>query len=77
MTDVTAGQLHDYIVEHAEVIKGRRVCRASLASYLRSRGVKKSVLRNVRTRLVKELEAQGLVSRKHPRSIWIYVLDEV
>lgn len=71
---VTASELYQFILQNAEELHGHRICRVSLIAYLRNRGVPKPG--QVRKRLVRELENQGLVKRKHPRSIHLYILTE-
>lgn len=71
---VTAKELYKHILENAEELDGDRICRVSLIAYLRKRGVAKPG--QVRKKLVKALEHQGLVKRKHPRSVYLYLLTE-
>lgn len=71
---VTAEQLYNYILENAEELDGKRICRVSLIQYLRTHGVKKA--QGVRIRLVKELEAKKVIKREHPRSIRIEILTD-
>jgi len=71
---VTAEELYEYILQNAEELDGKRIFRASLIAYLRSRGVKKA--QGLRIRLVKELEARKLIKREHPRSIRIEILTD-
>jgi hypothetical protein len=73
---VTARQLFKFICESAELIGDDIVCRASLWEELGRRGVPEGPARRVlRTRLVKELEGQGLIQRPHPRSRYLIVLE--
>src|SRR5918992_301582 len=73
---VTARQLFKFICESAELIGDEIVCRASLWEELGRRGIPKGPERRVlRTRLVKELEGQGLIRRLHPRSRYLIVLE--
>ena len=73
MTESTADVLYEFIRKNSEWIDGQFVCRASLADYLR---LGQPRVREIRTRLVKELEKRGLVQRKHPRSVGLYVMEE-
>lgn len=68
---ITADDLYAFIVRNAEEINGQLVCRASLMGELRRLGVPDR--QQTRIRLVKELEARGLVKRINPRSRWLLV----
>jgi hypothetical protein len=71
---VTSEEFYNHILENAEELDGKRICRVSLIQYLRNRGVKKA--QGVRIRLVKDLEAKKLIKRQHPRSIRIEILTD-
>lgn len=71
---VSASELYQFILQNAEELHGHRICRVSLIAYLRNRGVPKPG--QVRKRLVRDLENQGLIKRKHPRSIHVYILTD-
>lgn len=71
---ISANQLYQYILQNAEVLDGRRLCRVSLIAYLKDRGVNKPG--QLRKRLVRELEVAGVVKRKHPRSSHLYILTD-
>jgi hypothetical protein len=76
MPTVTANQLYRFICANAEEIDGEIICRASLWAELERRGIPRGPERQqLRVRLVKELEARGLVKRIHPRSRRLLVLD--
>ena len=75
MPTVTADELYRFILENAEKIDGRLVCRVSLAAELRKRGVKEG-RQQLRFKLVRELEAQGLIKRAHPQSGHLVILQE-
>lgn len=74
MATVTADELYAFILANAEEVDGQVVCRAFLAPELRRRGVPKPVRQHLRIRLVKELEARGLVKRVHPQSRTLILL---
>jgi hypothetical protein len=66
---VTADELYSFICANAEEIDGEVICRASLWAELERRGIPRGPERQqLRVRLVKELEARGLLKRTHPRS---------
>ena len=74
---VTPDELYAFIVANAEEIGGQLVCRASLAKELVRRGIEPASKRQqLRIRLVRELEARGLVKRPHPRSRWLIITGE-
>ena len=74
--NVTAAELWVFIQDHAEMVEGRLVCRTSLWGYLGDRGIDDlSTRRQVRTRLVKELESEGKVMRRKPRSVYLDILE--
>jgi hypothetical protein len=76
-SNVTPEELWVWIRDRTEDVDGRLVCRTPIWGYLESRGVEPDWRRRkLRTALVKELEAQGRVSRPHPQSGWLYVLAE-
>jgi hypothetical protein len=69
MPTVTADQLYRFICANAEEIDGEVICRVSLWAELERRGIPRGPERQqLRVRLVKELEARGLIRRLHPRS---------
>jgi transposase InsO family protein len=68
-----ADELYRFILANAEEIGGQTICRASLAVELRRRGVERPWV--TRARLVRELEARGLVFRPDPRSRELIILD--
>lgn len=75
--DVTAAELWHWILDHAEEVDGRLVCREPIWGYLGERGVPVGHGRQaMRARLVKELTAEGKVIREHPRSGWLFILEE-
>jgi hypothetical protein len=66
---LTADELYAFICANAEEIDGEIICRASLWAELERLGIPRGPARQqLRVRLVKELEAQGLIRRIHPRS---------
>lgn len=71
---VTGPQLYEFILQNAEELDGHRLCRVSLIAHLRSLGVPEPG--KVREDLVRELTRRGLVKRKHPRSIHLYILTD-
>ncbi len=69
MPTVTADQLYRFICANAEEVNGEVICRASLWAELDRLGIPEGPERQqLRVRLVKELEARGLIKRAHPRS---------
>ncbi len=76
MPTVTADQLYRFIETNTEEIDGQAICRASLVQELTRLGIEPATVRQqLRIRLVKELEARGLVKRVNPRSRWLVVLN--
>lgn len=76
MPTVTADQLYRFICANAEEIDGQIICRASLWAELERLGIPRGPERQqLRVRLVKELEARGLIERIHPRSRRLLVID--
>lgn len=71
---VTADDLYEFILANAEEIDGQLICRASLHAELLRRGIEKP--QQLRIRLVRELEARGLVKRPHPRTRWLIITGE-
>lgn len=75
VTHVTAAQLFRFICKSAELVGEELICRASLWEELGRRGVSVGPERKrLRSRLVKELESQGLIRRPHPRSRYLLIL---
>lgn len=76
MPKITADQLYRFICENAEEIDGEIMCRASLWAELERRGIPQGPERQrLRVRLVKELQARGLIQRAHPRSRRLLLID--
>lgn len=67
-----ADELYRFILANAEEIDGQLVCRAAIGPELRRRDALQNRKR-LRTRLVKELERRGVVTRPHPRSRWLII----
>lgn len=73
---MTADELYEFICANAEEIDGEVICRASLWAELERRGIPRGPERQqLRVRLVKELEARGLIQRLHPRSRRLLLID--
>jgi hypothetical protein len=73
--DVTAEELWSWVWDKREVVDGQLMCRQPIWGYLEDRGVPGGSGRvKMRTRLVKELEAEGRVERPHPRSKRLHIL---
>jgi hypothetical protein len=76
MAEITADELYEFICANAEEIEGQLICRQSLWAELGRRGIPRGPTRQqLRMRLVKQLEARGLIKRIHPRSRYLVVLQ--
>jgi hypothetical protein len=71
-----ASAVYEFLVDHVEMIDGRKVSRAAIHPWLvREFGLERWTAKRIRTDATRELARQQKIKRPNPRSRYVEILD--